>query len=241
MSRYQINPQPNSIAILGHFDGLVGQLEGWFEQSTSYHIACYVYEAEVFEVDVAKENAQRSCKTTDFPNNNQLKGKPFVVSNDWIGELKHFGINKVLPMNPDNLQRFNQIKALRENNFELISAIHPSATIYNKAKIGEGVWIHEGVYVGYKSEVCDGVMLNTRAQVDHHSVLLDCCQLDPSVVTASYVTCGERSHIHMCSSIRNRVTVGNDAIVGMGSLVLKNVPPKTLVYGQPAKIIRSLS
>lgn len=36
------------------------------------------------------------------------------------------------------------------------------------------------------------------------------------------------------------VTIGEDAAVAAGSVVLKDVPPRTLVFGSPARIVRSL-
>lgn len=35
--------------------------------------------------------------------------------------------------------------------------------------------------------------------------------------------------------IKNRIVIGKDSFVGIGSLVLHNVPPNTVVYGRPAK------
>jgi acetyltransferase-like isoleucine patch superfamily enzyme len=37
------------------------------------------------------------------------------------------------------------------------------------------------------------------------------------------------------------ITVGENAIVGAGSVVTKDVPPKTIVAGNPARVIRELS
>jgi acetyltransferase-like isoleucine patch superfamily enzyme len=36
------------------------------------------------------------------------------------------------------------------------------------------------------------------------------------------------------------ITVGEKAIVGAGSVVTKNVPPNTIVAGNPGKIIRKI-
>ncbi len=40
------------------------------------------------------------------------------------------------------------------------------------------------------------------------------------------------------STILSHVTVGENAVVGAGSVVTKDVPPNTIVAGNPARILR---
>jgi acetyltransferase-like isoleucine patch superfamily enzyme len=42
-------------------------------------------------------------------------------------------------------------------------------------------------------------------------------------------------------TVLSGVTVGENAIVGAGSVVLKDVPENTIVAGNPAKVIRRVS
>jgi acetyltransferase-like isoleucine patch superfamily enzyme len=43
------------------------------------------------------------------------------------------------------------------------------------------------------------------------------------------------------STILSRVTIGENAMVGAGSVVTKDVPPNAIVAGNPAKLLRSIS
>lgn len=43
------------------------------------------------------------------------------------------------------------------------------------------------------------------------------------------------------STILSHVTVGQRAIVGAGSVVIKDVPPNTIVAGNPARVLRYIS
>jgi acetyltransferase-like isoleucine patch superfamily enzyme len=42
------------------------------------------------------------------------------------------------------------------------------------------------------------------------------------------------------STVLAKVTIGENAIVGAGSVVTKDVPPGTIVAGNPAKILRKI-
>ena len=42
------------------------------------------------------------------------------------------------------------------------------------------------------------------------------------------------------ATILARVTIGENAIVGAGSVVTKDVPPNTIVAGNPARMIRAV-
>src|SRR5437773_7724192 len=117
-----IEARPNSIAVLGFHDGSAGQIETWFEEVTGLHIACFIHEsAEPFSVDIAAENKKRTSQRTSFPANGTFKGRPFLVTMDWAGELRRACVTKVLPLTPDNRTRVRQIELARKNGLELVS------------------------------------------------------------------------------------------------------------------------
>lgn len=229
----------NAVAIIGHFDGSSGQVVEWFEFATGFKISIFIIDDDNFkELNTTEENKKRVCKTTDFPQNGKFKGYPLIVSSLWLEKLKELGINKLLSLEPDNRKRQLQLQKAKKNGFELVSAIHPSALILDKAKIEGGVWINAGVIIGYKAEIASGVIINTGARIDHHNILKECCQIDPGVQTAGNVVINERCHIHTGAIIINRVNVGHDTIIGAGSVVLKDVPERCTAVGVPAKLIK---
>jgi sugar O-acyltransferase (sialic acid O-acetyltransferase NeuD family) len=229
----------NSIAIIGFHDGSAGQITEWFERTTGYLIKCFVIETEIFaELNIMEENRNRVCKTTDFPQDGKFKGRPIIYSSDWVPKLLNMGIYKVLCLDPDNKRRQEQINLVRNSELKLVSAIHPTATILDKARLSDGVWINAGSIIGYKAEIEAGVIINTGVHIDHHNVLHECCQVDPGVVTAGNVVLGLGSHIHTGAVIINKVRIGEGAIVGAGAVVLKDLPSHCTAVGVPAKIIK---
>ena len=63
---------------------------------------------------------------------------------------------------------------------------------------------------------------------------------DWSVVEQSPVRIGNKSWIGAKSIVLKGVNIGEGAIVGAGSVVTKDVPPWTIVAGNPARIIREI-
>jgi acetyltransferase-like isoleucine patch superfamily enzyme len=39
------------------------------------------------------------------------------------------------------------------------------------------------------------------------------------------------------STLKDGITIGEGALIGAGSLVLSDIPPHTIAYGSPAKVI----
>ena len=214
-------------------------MASWLEESTPFHIACFVHEAaDLLEVDTVAENKKRVCQSTEYPLKNSFRGKPLIVSLDWIDELKKLNIKNVLPLTMDNRERLRHIELCQENGISLVSAIHPTALILQGAIIHPGVWINAGSLIGYKAEIHSGVFVNTRAQIDHHNVLESCCKVDPGVITAGYVTLRKCSYLHTGTVVINRKEIGEDAIIGAGAVVITDIPSKCTAVGVPAKVIK---
>jgi acetyltransferase EpsM len=92
------------------------------------------------------------------------------------------------------------------------------------------------------------VMPNTR--IGNHAFVLcnvyighDCVIQDYATITNSAAISGfceveEGCYVGSNSSIRERTVVGKWSLVGLGSVVLENVPPFSVVVGNPSRILR---
>ena len=66
----------------------------------------------------------------------------------------------------------------------------------------------------------------------------DYSSISAGSVTGGYVTLGKYSAITLGVTVLDRLNIGENTVVGAGSLVLKNLPNDVLAYGNPCKIIR---
>ena len=96
-----------------------------------------------------------------------------------------------------------------------------------------------GCIINPKSKIEDFVFFATGAQVDHDCNIGNFSSISAGSITGGYVTLGDYSAITLGVTICDRLTIGSNTVVGAGSLVLNDVPDNVLVYGNPAKIIRS--
>lgn len=62
--------------------------------------------------------------------------------------------------------------------------------------------------------------------------------ISPDYTNSKPITIGNHVWIGENVMILKGVTIGDGAIIGAGSLVTKDIPPRCLALGSPAKVIR---
>jgi len=131
----------------------------------------------------------------------------------------------------------------------------------NKVNIRESNRIGDNVSVGTLSviehhvEVGNGVRIHTQAFIPEFSVLEDGCWIGPNVVLTNAKYPGspgvkERlagpivrkgAKIGANSTLLPGVVIGEYALVGAGTVVVRDVPPGAVVVGNPGRVIRHIS
>ena len=141
----------------------------------------------------------------------------------------------------DNRARANLFDAFARRGFDIITAIHPSATLGSDVGLGRGVVVAPQCAVNHGSRIGDNVILNTSASIDHDCLIADHVHVGPGCRLAGRVQVGEGAQISLGAVVVPDVTIGAWSVVGAGSVVLQDVPPETLVAGVPARHVRNLT
>lgn len=129
------------------------------------------------------------------------------------------------------------INKILKRGGEFITLIHPTASISRGAKVGCGCMIAPRAGVGVESSVGDFCLIQDNAIVGHDVHVGDFCRIDCNVVLIAGVKIDNDVCIHTSSVINHKVRIGEGAIVGAMSFVIRSVKPHTTVQGNPAKRI----
>jgi UDP-3-O-[3-hydroxymyristoyl] glucosamine N-acyltransferase len=107
-----------------------------------------------------------------------------------------------------------------------------NVTIGNNVEIGANTCIDRGTLDS--TVISDGVKIDNLCHISHNVHLEPDCVVIANSMVGGSTRIGERSWVSPSCSILNGLSIGADAMVGMGSVVVKPVPPTTTVLGVPA-------
>lgn len=129
-------------------------------------------------------------------------------------------------------------------------------TIGDHSKIGAFVEIQKNAFIGKNCKIsshtfiCEGVTIEDNVFIGHNVTFINdlyprSTTADGALQTEADWTCG-RTVIRNGASIGSSttllcgITVGENAIVGAGSVVTKDVPANTIVAGNPARVLKKI-
>ncbi len=141
----------------------------------------------------------------------------------------------------DNWSRYHVYDKIIEKvpDFEFVNAIHPSVIIGNNVKLGFGIIAMAGCIFNPKSEIGNFTFFATGAQVEHDNNICDFSSISAGSITGGFVKLGKFSAITLGVIVLDRTEIGENTVVGSGSLVIKSLPDNVLAYGNPSKIVRN--
>lgn len=121
------------------------------------------------------------------------------------------------------------------------SVISPLANIGNYGNtFGEGCNIMTGTVITNDINIGKGVLINLNCTVGHDSHLGDFVELSPGVHISGNCKIGNYCNIGTNATILPKITLGENVIVGAGSVVTKHIPDNSIVVGIPAIIKKEL-
>ena len=116
--------------------------------------------------------------------------------------------------------------------------IQKGASVGKNCKISSHSFICEGVHIGDNVFIGHGVMFTN--DLFPRATNADGSQQTDADWTLTETFVKKGASIGSNATILCGVTIGENAMVGAGSMVTKDVPANTIVAGNPAKIIKTI-
>jgi len=127
------------------------------------------------------------------------------------------------------------------------------ASVREEVEIGKFTIVGRGVAIENDTRVGNYVKLETDAYITAHTIIEDRCFIAPMVATSNDNFLGRTEerfkhtkgpHIRRGARVGTNatilpgITLGEDAVVAAGSVVTKDVPPRKIVAGVPAGVLK---
>lgn len=155
-----------------------------------------------------------------------------------VKPLSYFNpaIHKIFIAIGDPITRKKIAESLPANT-EYFSLIHPSAVISEWVEIGEGSIVCAGCILTCDIKIGRHAHFNLDSTVGHDCIIGDFFTSAPSVNISGKCTIGQCVYIGTNASLREKLTIVDNVIVGMGAMVVKDITEAGTYVGIPAKKI----
>lgn len=134
----------------------------------------------------------------------------------------------------DNVLRERVYNDGRRRGYKFISYVSSKCTNF-ASKIGENCFILEDNTLQPFTTIGNNVVLWSGNHIGHHGIIEDSVFFTSHVVMSGHCHIKKGAFLGVNSTLRDGITIGENSIIGMGSVVTKNVPSNEIWIGSPAK------
>lgn len=122
-------------------------------------------------------------------------------------------------------------------NCKFGNVISPDSQISPYCRIGKGLVIKRGAIISADAVVGDDTTIQSYACIGHDAIIGKHCQISTHVDVGGQSVLGDCVFVGLNSPIRELITIGDNAIISAGAVVLKSVEANVTVMGNPARVI----
>ena len=117
--------------------------------------------------------------------------------------------------------------------------VDPSAFVSRTAQIAPGCILYPNCFVGLNAVLGARVFCLSGAIINHDDCLEEGVVLCSGATLAGGVYVEADSYLGQGSQVRQNLRIGRHSVVGMGTVVVKDVPAESVVVGNPARLLRA--
>ena len=161
----------------------------------------------------------------------RVSGGPERLPEFWAA-----GIRRIIVAVGANRVRSELAARFAAQGFELVSAIHPTAALARSAQLARHVIIGARASVCVHAKIGSHAIVGTGAIVEHDNVIERAAFIEPAARLAGGVRVGCAARVGIGACVIPGRTIGADASVAPGAIVIRDVPAGAVVAGAPARL-----
>lgn len=166
-------------------------------------------------------NGYKILGTTEYLNK-ELSKDIYVIVAIGNGEIREKIVNK-----------------LKNRNYATL--IHPNVKISNTNLIEEGSIICSGNILTVNIKVGKHVIINLDCTIGHDAIIEDYATILPSVNLSGNTVTKKYTIIGTGTKVIQGVTIGENVIVGAGTVVIREIENSVTAVGNPARIVKKVN
>lgn len=176
----------------------------------------------------------------DLKKGELINGYPVLgpITKEKCDELKDYYFIYALVSVSRAKERVEKLESLEIAIEKFATIIHPTATVGSCVDIGFGVVLMPNVVISPNVKIDNHSQVYASALIGHDTTLEKYCFVANHASIGSNVFIKEGAHIGSNSCILEKLTIGSWALVGLGSVVIKDVDKHDKVVGNPARSIK---
>lgn len=136
-----------------------------------------------------------------------------------------------------NQQRQRVAELFHSQSWRGAALVDPAAIVADTAEVGEGSYIGPYSIVAPHAQVGRHVLINTHVGVGHHAVVGDFAQLCPGVRVNGGCRVDKATFLGSNATVQPGLSIGEGAVIGANSFVIRSVKPRFSMMGVPARIV----
>lgn len=118
---------------------------------------------------------------------------------------------------------------------QLVTLIHPQATVSRSATIGYGCVVLAGVRINSRVSLGNSVLVEGNVWLGVGTEVGDYAVVTHDASISGDCRLEEGCYLGANCSVIGKTVVGSWAVVGMGAVILRDVPPRSIMVGNPAR------
>lgn len=136
-----------------------------------------------------------------------------------------------------NVEFFQKIKSLGIPEIRWATVVDATAIVSPLATLGYGTYVGPATILEPNVSLSNWCAMLGRVYVAHDTRMGDYVTCANSVSIAGRVTIGVAAFIGANATVRERTQIGANALVGMGCVVIRDVPNGQIIVGNPGRIL----